>query len=71
MTELTWIGRMVMVLGVVLLVAGGLMTGLGRGIRLPGDILIRRETYVIYIPIATGIVLSVVLTVLLNFIFRR
>ena len=43
MTDLTSLGRMVMVLGVVLLLAGGLMTLMGRGFRLPGDILIRRS----------------------------
>lgn len=71
MTDLTSLGRMVVALGLVLLVAGGLMTLLGRGLRLPGDILIRRDTYTIYVPIATGIVLSVVLTILLNLVFRR
>lgn len=71
MTDLTSLGRMVMVFGLVLLVAGGLMTALGRGIRLPGDILIRRDTYVIYLPIATSIMLSVVLTLLLSLFFRR
>jgi hypothetical protein len=71
MTDLTSLGRMVMVLGVVLLVAGALMTVLGRGYRLPGDILIRRDTYTIYIPIATSIVLSVVLTLLLSLLSRR
>lgn len=71
MTDLTSIGRTVMVLGLVLLVAGGLMTALGRGFRLPGDILIRRDTYTIYVPIATSIVLSVLLTVLLSWFPKR
>jgi low affinity Fe/Cu permease len=71
MPGLTSIGRMVMVLGVVLLIAGALMSVLGRGFRLPGDILIRRDTYTIYIPIATTIVLSLLLTLLLNLVIRR
>ena len=71
MTDLTSLGRMVMVLGVVLLLAGGLMTLMGRGFRLPGDILIRRDAYTIYVPIATSVVLSVVLTLVLSLLSRR
>lgn len=71
MTDLTSLGRMVMVLGVVLLVVGTLMSVLGRGFRLPGDILIRRDTYTIYIPIATSVVLSMVLTIVLSLLSRR
>ena len=39
--------------------------------RLPGDIVYRREGMTIYIPIATMILVSLVLTILLNIIWRR
>ncbi len=71
MADLAPVGRVVMVLGVVLVLVGALITVVGRGIRLPGDILIRRDTYVIYIPIATSLVLSVLLTLVLSFVGRR
>lgn len=71
MNALVPFGRMLMVLGVALLVVGALLTCAGRVPRLPGDILIRRESYVIYIPIVTSIVLSVVLTLILSLVFRR
>ncbi len=71
MTNLAPIGRMVMVLGVVLVLVGAFITVLGRGIRVPGDIVITRDTHVIYIPLATSIILSVLLTLVLSLVARR
>jgi hypothetical protein len=71
MTDLSSLGRLIVMAGVALLIVGGLITLLGRGWRLPGDILIRRDTFTIYVPIATSIVLSLVLTVVLRLLARR
>lgn len=60
-----------MVFGVTLLVVGALLTFVGKVPRLPGDILIRRDTVVVYIPLATGLILSVVLTLLFSLLARR
>lgn len=38
---------------------------------LPGDIFIKKENLVIYIPITTMILISLVLTLLINLIFKR
>lgn len=65
------LGRTVMLFGVILLVVGALMTFIGRIPRLPGDILIRRDGLVVYIPLATSLVLSVLLTVILSLLARR
>lgn len=68
------LGRTLIVLGLVIVVAGVVLTlapripWLGR---LPGDILIERGRGTFYFPIATSIVVSIVLTVLLNLFFRR
>jgi len=62
---------MLMVFGVALLVMGALLTLVGRVPRLPGDILIRRDTVVVYIPLATSIVLSVLLTLIFSLLARR
>lgn len=59
-------GAVILILGVVLL-AGPKIPFLGR---LPGDILIQREGTTVFIPIATALVLSLVLTVLLNLFWR-
>lgn len=65
------LGRMLMVLGAVFLVVGVLLTFVGRVPRLPGDILIRRDSYTISVPIATSILLSLILTVVLSLLVRR
>jgi hypothetical protein len=59
--------RWLIILGVVLIVAGLLwpwLIRLGVG-RLPGDIVIERDNFRVYIPITTSIVFSVVLSLLL------
>jgi Protein of unknown function (DUF2905) len=52
--------------GVVLLF--GERFGLGR---LPGDLLWKRKSTTVYFPIVTSLLVSVVLTVLLNLFMRR
>jgi hypothetical protein len=67
------LGRFLIVLGVVIVLAGAALLLAGRvpwlG-RLPGDIVIRRDRVTFYFPIVTSIVLSILLTLLLN-LFRR
>jgi len=58
-------GLLLLALGLVWPLLGRL--GLGR---LPGDLVIERENFRIYIPIATSILASIVLTLLL-WLFRR
>ena len=57
----------------MLLVLGGIFLLLGRlGLdRLPGDLLFRRGNFTVYAPIGLMIVVSIVLTVLLNLFLRR
>ena len=59
--------RWLIILGVVLVVLGLLwpwLTRLGLG-RLPGDIVIERDNFRLYIPITTSILISVVLSLIL------
>jgi hypothetical protein len=64
-------GRALIVLGIVLIVVGVLFTWAPFRIgRLPGDIEIRGKNSVFYFPLATSILLSIVLTVVL-WLFRR
>jgi len=68
------LGRMLLLFGVILVVIGGLMLLGGKipGIgRLPGDIVIRKGNFTFYFPLVTSIILSIVLTLLLNVLFRR
>jgi len=71
---MTDLGKILIVLGVVLVVAGLLLTMFGRmnlppG-RLPGDILYRGKNTTFYFPLATSILLSVVLSLLFYVINR-
>ncbi len=61
-----FIGLIMVVLGGIML-AGGKLFGLGR---LPGDIYIQRGNFSFYFPIMTGLILSILLTIIIN-IFRR
>ena len=66
------LGRVLMVIGGVLLLAGIALTafgGLGLG-RLPGDFVYRRGNVTFFFPLATSILLSIVLSLLL-WLFRR
>jgi hypothetical protein len=59
--------RWLIILGVVLVLAGLLwpwITRLGLG-RLPGDILIERDHFRLYIPITTSILVSILLSLIL------
>lgn len=67
------LGRTLLVIGGVLVIAGLVLTlgerlGLGR---LPGDIVWRRKNTTLYFPIVTSVVVSLVLTLILNVLFRR
>jgi hypothetical protein len=72
--DLPSLGKWIAVLGLVLVVAGGVIWLLGRtGLplgRLPGDIRLERENVSCYMPIATMILVSLLLTVLLNIAIR-
>ncbi len=71
--SLVGIGKLLLGGAVVLLVLGGILLLLGRfGLdRLPGDFVFRRGNFTVYAPIGLMILVSIVLTVLLNLFFRR
>jgi len=63
-----------MIGGILLFVVGGLVFlaskfGLPFG-RLPGDIRIERDGFSFYFPLASSILISVVLTILVNIVIR-
>ena len=68
------IGRLLVVFGVLIALAGVALLLLGRvpwlG-RLPGDIHIERGNWTFYFPLATSLLLSAVLTLILWIVGRR
>ncbi|MEF8817539.1 MAG: DUF2905 domain-containing protein [Salinibacter sp.] len=71
--DATPLGRGLIYLGVGLALLGGLVMLLGQVLdlgNLPGDLVYRGDNVRVYVPIATMIVLSVVLTLLVNLALR-
>ncbi len=77
MPTLQALARLLIVSGVLLVAVGGLLLFadrlpfLGALGRLPGDLVFRRGPVTVYLPIATSIVLSLLLTLVLALLFRR
>ena len=67
------LGKMLILLGVFIILMGLLLL-LGEKIpwigRLPGDIIIRKKNFTFYFPLATSILISIILT-LLFMLFRK
>jgi hypothetical protein len=62
------LGMVLVAVGLVLQFAPGLLSWFGR---LPGDINVTRDGSRVFIPITSMIIVSVLLTVILNILFRR
>lgn len=60
-------GAVLVIIGLILTIAGRFHFPLGK---LPGDIIIRRQDFTVFIPLVSMLLISVILTVVLNVIFR-
>ena len=67
-------GRLLVITGIVLVVMGGIVMLLGRtGLplgRLPGDVVYRGKNTIFYFPLASSILISVVLSIIVFVIGR-
>lgn len=65
-------GKLLLIGGVIIAVTGLLFLLFGRvGFgRLPGDIFIQRGNFTFYFPLVTMIIVSIILTLIINFIRR-
>jgi len=68
------LGRLLLVFGLIL-AAVGLLFMFADKIpyvgRLPGDLVVKKKNVTIFLPLATMILLSLVLTVIVNLVLRR
>jgi hypothetical protein len=64
------LGRLLLVVGVLLVVVGGALMLFGR-IHLPGDFTFRTGNLTVFFPLATGVIVSIVATIVLNLVFRH
>ncbi len=72
--QLISVGKGLMVLAVILFVIGALLTFGSKLLpfgRLPGDIFIQKEQSSFFFPFTTSIIISIVLTILLNLFTRH
>lgn len=73
-----YIGKFLIIVGIVIIVVGAMLMLSGKAPwfsqyfgKLPGDIVIQRKNFTLYLPIATSILLSILLTIILWIIGRR
>jgi len=68
------LGKYLIIFGVVLALLGGLLLVVGKipfiG-RLPGDIYIQKDNFTFYFPLATSLLISILLTLLFSLFSRR
>jgi hypothetical protein len=67
------LARVLFIIGVLFILASIFVS---RGIklpfgRLPGDIIIKRENFAFYFPLTTGIIISIILTVIFTLLRKR
>ncbi|HHX25478.1 MAG TPA: DUF2905 domain-containing protein [Firmicutes bacterium] len=68
------IGKLLMLIGVILLALGAVLTFIGRipGVgRLPGDIVVKRGNFTFFFPVTTCIILSIILSLLFALFSRK
>ncbi|MGC9372063.1 MAG: DUF2905 domain-containing protein [Thermovirgaceae bacterium] len=61
------VGGILVALGIIFILAGRLHIPFGK---LPGDIVIRKKNYVVFFPLLSMLILSVLLTLIVNVILR-
>ena len=81
MVDFGGFGKMILVMGLMLVVVGAVLMLLGKWPssgsgwgwigRLPGDIFIKRDNFSFYFPITTSIVLSILASLILYFFLKR
>lgn len=68
------IGKLLILIGALIIIIGVLITFAGKipfiG-KLPGDIVIERKNFTLYLPIGTSILISIILSLILYLLNRR
>jgi len=68
------VAKLLITFGFFFLLIGGILTLLSKfpifG-HLPGDIMIKRNSFTFYFPLASSIIISLILTLILNLLFRK
>lgn len=74
MDNLSGFGKILILIGLILALLGGIIYLFGKipflG-KLPGDIYIKRDNFTFYFPVVTMIIISLILTIIINIFFRK
>lgn len=73
MTEFSALGKLLILIGFFIIVLGlgiTFLSKVGFG-HLPGDIVVKKSNFTLYLPLVSSILISLILTLLLNFFLRR
>jgi len=72
MSEISGIGKLLITIGIIIIVAGLIISFMPKipylG-KLPGDIHIKRKNFTIYFPLTTSIIVSIIASIILTAIF--
>jgi len=77
MPDFAALGRFLILIGAVIVLIGGVLLWIGKtpGVgwlgRLPGDIYIERKNFSFYFPLTTGLLISLILSLILWLLTRR
>lgn len=67
-------GRIIMIAGILFILIG-IVLSFGSKIpllgKLPGDIFVKKDGFTFYFPLATSIIISIILTIILNLLNRK
>ena len=68
------IGKIVIIFGIIMVIVGVFLVFspkipfMGK---LPGDIVIKRDGFTFYFPLATSIIISILITIIINLFFKK
>jgi len=69
------LGKFLIIVGIVIAATGALLLFFRNGIpffgKLPGDIVIQKKNFTFYFPIATSILLSIIISLIFYFLGRK
>jgi Protein of unknown function (DUF2905) len=71
--DLSGLGRVLLVFAVVLAVVGGALLLMGKGVlpRIPGNLSFGSGSFRVFVPLGASILVSILLTVVLNLFLRK
>jgi hypothetical protein len=67
------LGKYIIEIGIIFIIVGIILIIIEKfgSFKLPGDIIIQRKNFTIYIPIITCLLISLILTIIVNLLFRK